>query len=114
MRNFFRAAATAVHKSLRAAVPAGGLVLLAGLGLLFAGYVLAFATTLHQPVLRSIRFAAINALCVCPAALLRCSSCRWLRASRTGIEYVRSRCCTLSLQRHSPSSGISARWLAMQ
>jgi len=42
--------------------PSDGLILGAGLALLFLGYLAAFATTLAQPLDRSITFAAINTL----------------------------------------------------
>lgn len=46
--------------------------LLVGLGVLFAGYLTAFATTLDQPLTASLGFATINTLSVCvPALLLR-------------------------------------------
>ncbi|WP_332641169.1 LytTR family DNA-binding domain-containing protein [Brevundimonas sp.] len=44
--------------------------LLLGLGILFAGYLTAFATTLNQPLIASVGFAAINTLSVCVPALL--------------------------------------------
>ena len=47
-----------------------GAALVLGPGLLFAGYVFAFATSLNQPLVRSLTFAAVNTAGGCVAALL--------------------------------------------
>lgn len=54
--------------NLKAHRDAGALLL--GLGVLFAGYLTAFATTLDQSLIASLGFAAINTLSVCVPALL--------------------------------------------
>ncbi|MCE3290131.1 MAG: hypothetical protein K0R83_2143 [Caulobacter sp.] len=59
-----------VAKLLRAVLPADRAALLAGFALLFGGYLFAFATTLDQPLLRSVSFAAINTAGACVASLL--------------------------------------------
>jgi two-component system LytT family response regulator len=44
--------------------------MLLGLGVLFTGYLAAFATTLDQPLIASLGFAGINTLSLCVPALL--------------------------------------------